>query len=264
MPAVLEQLLREHGAKVNVLNLGARGYGTDQSIRKAIKYAKGVHPADIIYMYTDNDIYENNTLQKTGRKFGKGSYIRNQLGQNFVALDYPVPKRAASYTGMMLLDAACKPVLYKEAGSQDNATKDVQKAEGREEKPNESPFSKLKLALRQYSYTVRAIFFVKNEITDRLEKRKNTYVDPYELFFTNGKKLKDMSSAEISLIETAYEDDGILRSRCSEYFDAQIAFLLGKAKSANTCAACACRPIPSARYKQAAAQRSRVTQFASV
>ena len=230
-PAILEQLLREHGVKVNVINLGVRGYGTDQAMIRAEKYAKQYRPTDVIYMYTDNDIFDNNSLQRHGRKFGKGVYIEDQKSKEFVKYQYPVPERPAGYAGMVVFDQLCKPVIYEEIHTKVIKNVDVAKTRNNNVQIEKSMPTKIKLFLREYSYVARALYFIKNNISERLKKPKYSYADPYELFYMKGKKLKDMGWDEYSLIERGYEDDGILRNRCRDYFNSQITSLIKNLKN---------------------------------
>lgn len=64
--AVLERGLRRRGLRVNVLNLGVRGFGTDQSVRKALRHAPRLHPTDVVYLFNDNDFFDMNSFKLPG------------------------------------------------------------------------------------------------------------------------------------------------------------------------------------------------------
>lgn len=221
-PAVLEQRLRAQGNRVNVLNLGIRGYGTDQSVLRALHYAREFQPSDIVYMYTDNDIFNNNTLQQKGRKYGKGAYIRHAPAQLFSALHYPVPERTPGYAGIVVMNPACEPVVYEEMLSVESVITPTAAP------PAADPDfpTRLKLAAREYSYIARAGYFLKYRLRDLAYQRRLVYTDPYELFVVQQRKMNDMTYPELALIEKGYEDNGALRQRCRDYFDAQLTFLL--------------------------------------
>ncbi len=71
--AYLEQELRAQGLPYNVMNLGVRGYGTDQSYWRAKKVAQTIMPDRIIYLYNSNDVLNNNSLKL--RAFAKPAFI---------------------------------------------------------------------------------------------------------------------------------------------------------------------------------------------
>lgn len=230
VPAVLEGILRSNGLKFNVLNLGARGYGTDQSILKAKKYASHYNPTHIIYMYTNNDIFENNTLQRVGRPFGKGSFIRRRAGENFEVLDYPVPERSGYYAGIITLDKSCTPVVYEERSSRPKIPIDAQKREKETSTEDMTRIKRLRLFLREHSYVASALYRVRNAPAGQVGKKREadlTPADPYDYLLVQKHKLSDVSWDEyFAKIEEAYVDHSPLRMRCSEYFDSQLAFLL--------------------------------------
>lgn len=231
MPAILERKLREHGDHVNVLNLGIRGYGTDQSVIRAVEYAEKYHPVDIIYMYTDNDNYENNTLRQIDWRikwFGKGVYIKSDGMDDFSAFQYPVPDQGSDYHGMIVFDQECKPVLYEETVPVNNVQTAIK---SKKEKSERSLAARIRLFLQDHSYAVRALYFIKGSIRDRAKKVDLTTIDPYDLFFKQDMKLKDIKYHTITKIEESYKDDGTLRRRCQDYFNSQLEFLIKMMKS---------------------------------
>jgi len=112
VPALLEQALRRRGRRVNVINLGVRGYGTDQSVRKALELSRSLPPEEIIYMYVENDTWDNNVLREAGRKYGKGIYLRREGEPSFAPYRYPVPEDPEGFFGMVVFDQACRPALH--------------------------------------------------------------------------------------------------------------------------------------------------------
>lgn len=235
VPAVLERLLRETGHTFNVLNLGARGYGTDQSILKAMKYAEQYNPTDIIYMYTNNDVFDNNALQQMGRRFGKGSFIRSRAGQNFEAHDYPVPNRPLNYAGLVTLDDSCNPVIYEERSTRRVATIEAIEAPTTHQELHQKDVSilkSIKLFLQRHSLVLRVVSILRNDPQRWFRNRQPVDfepVDPHDFLITKGSRLSDYSWDEyFHKIVAAYADSGLLRKRCTEYFDAQITFLLNK------------------------------------
>lgn len=110
VPAILEQELRRRGKRINVLNFEVRGYGTDQSVRKALHHAERYRPEQIVYLYTDNDVYDSNVLKLPGRPYGKGVYLRRDGA--FTAHNYPVPDYQRGFYGAVVVDPRGEPVLY--------------------------------------------------------------------------------------------------------------------------------------------------------
>lgn len=110
VPALLEQGLRVRGFEVNVINLGVRGYGTDQSVRRALRLSEELEPEQIVYMFTDNDFFDNNILRTIYRRFGKSVYWR--IGRDFEILNDPVPEYEKGYFGAVVLDRQGSPVIY--------------------------------------------------------------------------------------------------------------------------------------------------------
>jgi hypothetical protein len=71
VPAHLERGLREAGRAVNVLNLGVRGYGMDQAVRRALAF-RTLDPEVVLYLFTNNDFWDATALKFPNRPFGKG------------------------------------------------------------------------------------------------------------------------------------------------------------------------------------------------
>jgi hypothetical protein len=223
VPAILERMLRAGGDQVNVLNLGIRGYGTDQSVLRAMAFAGKYPPSDIIYMYTDNDVLENNSLRKRNRKFGKGAYVRFRGSNDFVPVQYPVPDREPGYTGMVVLDRACHPVLHEETAAEG--------ARPVSDSPRKDTDGSVAAAILARSYTAKAFTFIKSGIRQALAGNQRTTVDPYDTLYIQGKRLNGLKFRTLEEIYRSYEDDGLLRHRCSGYFSDQMQFLIDMMKS---------------------------------
>lgn len=204
VPALLERRLRAQGWSVNVVNLGVRGYGTDQSVEKALRIADRIPPAEIIYMFTDNDVWDNNVLRQAGRRFGKGVYWRPEEQSGFVPWNYPVPEYPEDGFGFVMLDKECRPTI--ETGSF--------------HRPARSLDSGRRLA-SDWLYLPRAIGFIRHAFQDRAIES----IDPFEMM--TGKDQATWSD-DFSM---AYTDAGAVRARCASYFDDQLRFLLGRLRA---------------------------------
>ena len=208
VPAVLERRLRAQGRKVNVINLGVRGYGTDQSFLSARLHAARLRPVEIIYMYVGNDMYENNTVKSPHRRFGKGVFIRPETATSFSPVGFPVPVRDPAYGSLVVFDEACRPVIHEVARYEDP----------RASRSGAAPGRNVKEALVRALYTLRAIRFAKDQLSARRTPAA-VQADPYEAIARQDVKWSyDFSSA--------YGDTGGLRKRCAPYFEDQIIFFL--------------------------------------
>ena len=209
VPAVLEQLLRRDGHEVNVINLGVRGYGTDQSVLRAKAYASRYKPAQIIYMYTDNDVFNNNTIKRPYRKYGKGVYIHEAVSPTYEPARFPVPKYGSTYAGLVVLDSDCRPIIYELDHQPDKLNQSTN--------AQSSPVKRL---LTEFSYTYRALRYIRNRLAPNPEQ-DSAGSDPYQLAIKQGVKWSDD-------FLYAYMNGGSLRSRCRTYFEDQIRFLLNQ------------------------------------
>ncbi len=204
VPARIEQSLRAGRLEVNVVNLGVRGYGTDQSVRKALMLAPRVPPADIIYMFTGNDVWDNNVLREAGRKFGKGVYWHRDGGSDFSPFNYPVPEYPDEAYGFVLFDEDCRPTIHR----------------GSWRRP-ERPLNTFRQLANDSLYLARAAGLIRHALQDPAVES----IDPFRMIA--GAKAA-MWSDDFSL---AYSDAGVVRSRCTSYFDAQLRFLLGQLRA---------------------------------
>ncbi len=111
VPALLEKGLRSSGLQCNVLNLGVRGYGTDQSVKLALKLLPVFPTTRVIYYYTGNDFDNNNTVHRRGRRFAKSVFIRDHDTKAFQEEFLPVPSRPDSRFIHVCFDSQCRPVI---------------------------------------------------------------------------------------------------------------------------------------------------------
>jgi hypothetical protein len=196
VPARLEQALRRRGLGYNVVNLGVRGYGTDQSVRKALEFAASREPVAAIYLYVENDPFDNNVLREAGRKFGKGVYLRPEGSADFIAYDYPVPAYPGDFVGLVVLDGGCIPRVRT----------------GVARKPEPRRLDAPRRFLDDHLFLARGL----GRIRRFFEEPDPADVDPEAM--TRGRDWACYS---------AYTDAGEPRARCHEYFDSQMEFLLG-------------------------------------
>ena len=200
VPAVLEQALRRGGDRVNVLNLGVRGYGTDQSVRKALELSRSLPPDEIIYMYVENDVWDNNVLREAGRRYGKGIYLRREGEPTFAPYRDPVPEDPQGFFGVVVFDQACLPALH--TGTWERAPR-----------PLDTP----RRWLENHLYLARAFGRMRHAVRDP----DPSSIDPERMIREQG----ILWSEEFSL---SYTDAGEVGRRCAPYFDAQMRFLLDR------------------------------------
>lgn len=88
---VAERILRERGHRVEVVNGGLRGYGTDQVLlflrEEGIRYAPDV----VLYVWAYNDPEDNMTIHRPFRRYGKG-WFDLEDGGRLVLRGTPVPE----------------------------------------------------------------------------------------------------------------------------------------------------------------------------
>ena len=112
VPALLESGLRSSGLEYNVVNLGVRGYGTDQSVLKAIRFTGKYDPVAIIYIYDNNDDFDNNALRIPFKAYGKGVFIKRQEDTGFEGIHFD-RKYADAEAGLVLLDRDCRAIIHE-------------------------------------------------------------------------------------------------------------------------------------------------------
>jgi hypothetical protein len=209
VPAQVEALLRSEGARVNVLNLGVRGYGTDQAVALALRHGEEFRPTDIIYTYTDNDVFSNNLISNPATPYSKSVWIRRTGSEQFAEYGGgPVPQRRPSFAGLVVFDEACRPF-----------TRELELQRGRFAAGSTERF------LRERSHLVRALDLLAVRLRKAIGSSDGPEgsLEPHALVERGVRWSLDF--------EPAYYDGGALRSRCRAYFDAQLAFLLGRLRS---------------------------------
>lgn len=216
IPALLEQGLRERGTEVNVLNFGVRGYGTDQAVRKALLHAPRYQPEDVVYMYSDNDVFENNVLRRPGRRFGKGVYLARD-GVHFEAHNYPVPRYRQGDYSAILLDDDGRPFVYQ------------YEAKGLLRNGGDGWASRLGRGLEEQTRLFGALFQLKaallpaTKFEQKVRVWERRWVDPYEV----SRNDENESVDAVFALYYATVDGGFERVEHGEYYGAQMEYLLG-------------------------------------
>jgi hypothetical protein len=211
VPAFLENSLRSTGRKVNVLNFGVRGYGTDQSVRKALHFAEQYKPRQIIYMYVDNDFIDNNTIKHPYAKYGKGVYVRRRGDSEFEAFNYPVPPYESTTAALVVFDPEGYPFIHQVSLPE----KDLEFREKRD---------RFKVALKKHVYILRAISYVRglsmHNVKVAMSPAAIRDIDPYEMI-KNGESWSEQFSI-------SYVDGSKVRMKQKAYFGDQMKFLLSQ------------------------------------
>jgi len=193
IPALVERALRKRGEEVNVLNLGVRGYGTGQTVDKAIRIAELRGAREAIYLFVPNDVYETNVAKTWGFPHSKPLYLWDSILEKFIRR--PVEPLSIHEGRIVILDDACRPYLHE------GATASMPRREG------DSPLAD--------SYLYRAYYrFVEIERIHASAVR----VEPDD-------RIRNGESWSHGFI-AAYLDDGTTRNRCPEYFTRQMRFHL--------------------------------------
>lgn len=87
---IAELTLRKRGYRVEFINAGVRGYGTDQSLLFLMDEGVKYRPDLVIYTWNDNDFVDNLTVHLPFRKFGKGYFDHDAEG-SLLLRGAPVP-----------------------------------------------------------------------------------------------------------------------------------------------------------------------------
>jgi hypothetical protein len=204
--ALLEQRLRQRGALINLLNLGVRGYGTDQAVLRALSL-RDLRPSRIIYLFTNNDLFDNNLLRRPLRKYGKGVFVRRHGELMFAAYNYPVPEYPERYVGLVALDRQCEPLIHEAPVGLELT---------------EAASSWVPSWLPKYFLTYRVYQLLRWGSPPSWIGQPA--VDPYDQIVERGVAWHDR-------FYLGFLEKGPMRNRCPEYFQAQIADLLRMLRS---------------------------------
>ncbi len=207
-PAVLERRLRARGERVNVRNLGVRGYGTDQAVERAIGLAGQFHPTDIVYLFTNNDLGDNQMLRNRGRKFGKGAWLRRDPAGSFEHYRAAAHSDRGNYVGTILLDDDCVPHVHE--------------ARWDPPVPRETTLTRLRASLRARFFAYRAFEPILNP--PRSGGPPPALVDPWDAVHRKGVVWDELSGL-------AFHEGGVVRRRCAAYLEDQMRFLLARLHS---------------------------------
>jgi hypothetical protein len=90
LKTLLERLF-SNATRVEVINAGVRGYGTDQSLLYLASEGIRYQPDAVIYFFTGNDPEDNIVYHRAHRKYGKGAYIPIAAGAALTGV--PVPQK---------------------------------------------------------------------------------------------------------------------------------------------------------------------------
>jgi hypothetical protein len=172
--------------------------------------ARDFAPTQIIYMYCDNDIADNNTLKRAYRKYGKGVYLKSEAEGEFKALNYPVPAYPTRLASLIVFDGQGRPRVHEALLPE----KDMDFKEGHD---------RFKVALKRHVYMLRAFSAVQDQIKHR--RRESVFAstpwqgaDPFQMI--------GQGATWDPSFDLAYMDGSDLRRRCSAYFFDQMRFLL--------------------------------------
>jgi hypothetical protein len=201
--ARLEAGLRARGRRCNVANLGVRGYGLDQSALRAIELADRLQPTEIVYLFTNNDLFDANVLHQPGRRFGKGVFVRWDGEREFVVQNVPVPRYPENAVGIVVLDADCRPVVHEGIWSPAPAAP-------------ERPLDRIRGALGRNVLLYRALGMAHERIWP--DRSADPAIDPHRMI-SDGLVWDDAFAV-------AYHDRGAALRRCPEYFESQAGHLL--------------------------------------
>ena len=220
--AFLEQDIRASGLSYNVLNLGVRGYGSDQAYWRAKKIAQTIKPDRIIYLYNGNDILNNNSLKL--RAFAKPAFISpsgyaNGTG-NFERIETRV--KAFKERELIVLDAQCipHPTLFTSNRGSSSKLLSSFGAKTKEFLSRNVIFYRIaRNAMRYNKNTRQARANIKSATDQKQAPRAAPKDDLYH-------RLNVLKNTYQNTDSGLFTDRGAMRVRCSAYFDAQIGHIL--------------------------------------
>lgn len=114
--AVAERILREQGHPVEVINAGTRGWGTDQTLLFLRDEGLRYQPDVVLYLWTDNDLFDNATVHRPYRVFGKPWFTVDAQGR---PLPRGIPVPVYPYTANLRVgedgEAVERPIGWRKA-----------------------------------------------------------------------------------------------------------------------------------------------------
>jgi len=198
VPALLERALRSKGREINVLNLGVRGYGTDQAVDKAIRIARRRGAEEAIYLFVPNDAYETNVAKTWGHPHSKPLDLYDLERGTF---EHRPPRALGLREGqLVVLDEACRPYLHEGA---------TEVLPPREEDSPLSVFYLYRAWFRFYAQPRREVAAGRRDPHHRVQEGES---------WSHG-------------FVPAYLDGGVLRNRCPDYFLRQMRFHLERLRA---------------------------------
>ena len=198
-----------------MLNLGVRGYGTAQSYWRAMEVSKTITPKHMIYLYTDNDTLDNNSL-----KFSK--YNRDAIYKNTDGEWERISTRANQWSEreVILFDEKCRPHPTVYIGNHRSNKASSEAVESIKDWLTENVilYRLVRNALRRYKR-------IKSYSVDEEKKAyKKTEFDHDYIY----REISSGKSGWQAHYYKLYMDQGSIRKTCSSYFDQQYRHLINK------------------------------------
>ncbi len=109
-----QQLERELGLPIQVVNAGVRGYGTDQAYLYFLERGAAFGAELVVYLQSLNDAADNVTLHRMRRPFGKAAFALLEGGR-LELRGHPIPRYPLC--SAVVLDASFEPVRIDGARS---------------------------------------------------------------------------------------------------------------------------------------------------
>lgn len=113
-PRVAERALAQRGFRVEFVNGGVRGWGSDQSLLFLLDEGLRYRPDVVLYFWNENDVDDNQTVHRPFREFGKAWFSLDEQGA-LVLRGTPVP--AFELATNLRVDERGDEVSYPVSGS---------------------------------------------------------------------------------------------------------------------------------------------------
>ncbi len=211
--AILERELRRGGEVVNVLNLGVPGFDPAQSVAKALRLAPDFHPTDVVYVYTDNDVFDLSVIKNPYSPFRRQVLLARD-GRNFEPFGLPDLGSDPGAYGAVVMNRDGTPRVFS----------------GRVDLPEPPPPGPFRRWLIRNLYLYRAIDRLRAPRPEHqriVDYWKGRAADPREVLEDERYDALDVLAALFhSLV-----DGGIYRTRHQAYFDAQLTHVLGRLRT---------------------------------